>query len=201
MPIIHHILDNLIKNGDMEPMIVVTPTFNKCDATTFYKELRESVIPFVEGKYSTYAESTSEEDIKASRRHRAYGGFSLGSISTWAVMKNCLDIIAYYMPLSGGEQIGGDPVQKCDRVVQAIKKFEDLTPRDYFIFSATGSEDGAYDGTNGQITEMKKNTELFTFTSDFSKGNLYFIVGPGKTHWWGHVKHYVWQILPYFFHE
>ena len=33
--------------------------------------------------------------------HRAYGGFSMGSASTWAVLVNSLDIVAYYMPLSG----------------------------------------------------------------------------------------------------
>ncbi|HNZ99662.1 glycosyl hydrolase [Ruminococcus sp.] len=82
------LIDNMIQNGDIEPMIIVTPTFNKVSSDTFYnaenfyKEFRESVVPFVEGKYSTYAASTSMEDIKASRMHRAYGGFSMGSVST-----------------------------------------------------------------------------------------------------------------------
>ena len=108
------ILDNMIMNGDLEPMIVVTPTFNggNCTAQNFYNELRKDVIPFVEGKYSTYAESTSEADIAASRKHRAYGGFSMGAVSTWAVMANCLDLVAYYMPLSGDHWSGNSADDK-----------------------------------------------------------------------------------------
>lgn len=64
------VFDNMIQNGDIEPMIVVTPTFNKFSSDTFYnadhfyQEFRESVVPFAEGKYSTYAKSTSAADIK-----------------------------------------------------------------------------------------------------------------------------------------
>jgi hypothetical protein len=47
---------------------------------------------------------------------------------------------------------------------------------------------------------MKKLPE-FVFTSDFSKGNLYFLVSQGSTHWWGYVRHYIYDALPYFFHE
>ena len=70
----------MIRNGDIEPMIIVTPTFNKVSADTFYnaenfyKEFRASVVPFAEGKCATYAKSTTEADLKASRMHRAYGG-------------------------------------------------------------------------------------------------------------------------------
>ena len=196
---LQNILDHMIQNGELEPMIVVTPTFNKCEAQTFYKEFRQSVIPFVEGKYSTYAASTSDEDIKASRRHRAYGGFSMGGVSTWAVMQNCLDIVAYYMPLSGDHWIGNSADEKARNLSNAVKQ-SGFSTHDYFIFCATGSEDIAYPNVAPQIEAMKNYPE-FIYTSDFSKGNLYFLVSPGKTHWWGYVRHYVYQALPYFFHE
>ncbi len=196
---LQNILDHMIKNGDIEPMIVVTPTFNKCEAQTFYQEFRRSVIPFVEGKYSTYAASTSDADIKASRRHRCYGGFSMGAVSTWAVMQNCLDIVAYYMPLSGDHWTGNSGYDKANNLANAIRQ-GGYSTRDYFIFCATGSDDIAYPNVSPQIEEMKKMKE-FVYTSDFSKGNLYFLVAPGKTHWWGYVKHYVCQGLPYLFHE
>ena len=105
---LHLILDHMIMNGDIEPMIVVTPTFNggNCTAQNFYREFRENVIPFVESKYSTYAESTTPEGIAASRMHRAFGGFSMGAVATWAVMVNCLDYVGYFMPLSGDHWSG-----------------------------------------------------------------------------------------------
>ncbi|ORX49649.1 alpha/beta-hydrolase [Piromyces finnis] len=196
---LNNILDHMIMKGELEPLIVVTPTFNRCEAGTFYREFRESVIPFVEGKYSTYAKSTSPADIKASRMHRAYGGFSMGSVSTWAVLINSLDIVAYYMPLSGDNWVGNGGYGKAKSVADAIDK-SGLSKNQYFIFCATGSEDIAYPNMNPQIDEMKKMPQ-FVYTSDFSKGNFYYLVANGKTHWWGYVKHYVYDALPYFFHE
>jgi enterochelin esterase-like enzyme len=196
---LQNILDHAIMKGEIEPLIVVTPTFNRCQAQTFYDEFRKSVIPFVEGKYSTYAKSTSPEDIKASRMHRAYGGFSMGSVSTWAVLVNCIDIVGYFMPLSGDNWIGGSGYEKAKSVADAIDK-SGLQKNQYFILCATGSDDIAYPNMNPQIDEMKKMSQ-FVYTADFSKGNFYYMVAPGKTHWWGYVKHYVYDALPYFFHE
>jgi len=196
---LQHILDHMIMNGELEPLIVVTPTFNKCEARTFYKEFRQSVIPFVEGKYPTYAKSTSAEDIKASRYHRAFGGFSMGSASTWAVFINCLDICAYYMPLSGDNWEADGAYNKAKTVADAVKKFG-LNRDEFYIFCATGSDDIAYNNMNPQINEMKK-MDTFIYTSDFSQGNFYYLVAQGKTHWWGYVRHYIYDALPSFFHE
>jgi len=196
---LQNIIDHQIMNGELEPLIIVTPTFNKCEARTFYKEFRESVIPFVEGKYSTYAKSTSPSDIRASRMHRAYGGFSMGSASTWAVIVNCLDICAYYMPLSGDNWEANGGYGKAKSIADAVNR-AGLKKNEFFIFAATGSEDIAYPNMNPQMEEMKK-MEPFVYTSDFSKGNFYYLVAPGKTHWWGFVKHYIYDALPIFFQE
>ena len=196
-----NMFDHMIMNGELEPLIVVCPTFNKCSAQTFYKEWMQSLIPFVEGKYSTYAESTSEADIKASRFHRAYGGFSMGSCSTWAgIVHGGLDVCAYWLPLSGDcwEAEGGG-YNKAKVVADAVDK-SGLKKNEYFIMCATGSEDIAYPNMNPQIDEMKKMSQ-FVYTSDFSQGNFYYLVAPGKTHWWGYVRHYVYDVLPSFFHE
>ena len=189
-----NMLDHMIQNGDIEPMIVVTPTFNSggCSAETVYKEMKESIVPFVEGKYSTYAESTSPEDLEASRMHRAYGGFSMGGGSTWNVLINDIDYFAYVMPLSGHCWGGADAVGQA----VANSKYKDST----YILAATGTEDIAYGNMVPQINAMK-NMSVFTYTSDFSKGNFYFLEAPGLTHWWGFVRHYVYDALPYFFHE
>ena len=201
-----NILDNMIKNGELEPMIVVTPTFNGCPsndgnmgAGTVWNEMRQSIIPFVEGKYSTYAENTSIEGLKASRYHRAYGGFSMGGGSTWNMLINNLDICAYYMPLSG----------HCWGGVQGIQNAIDksgFSQREYFVLAATGDKDLAYNNMLGLINPLKQDTKRFTYTSDFSNGNFYFLVansndGIEKTHWWGYVRWYIYDALPYFFHE
>lgn len=194
-----NVLDNMINKGDIEPTIVVTPTFNKCEAATFWREFRESVVPFVESKYSTYAESTSLEDLQTSRMHRAYGGFSMGSLSVWNVFANCLDIVGYYMPLSGNYWYGNtgeDAARELNNVVER----SGLEDNQFAIFCATGTNDMAYNNMNPQMEAMKKMSH-FHYTSDFNEGNFYYLVAQGKEHWWGHVKHYIAQALPYFFHK
>ena len=198
------VFDNMVANGDIEPMIIVTPTFNKVSSDTFYnaenfyKEFRASVVPFVEGKYSTYAKSTSEADLKASRMHRAYGGFSMGSVSTWAVFENCVDIVAYFMPMSGAHHWGtGNPDPAA--LARATEK-AGLKKNEYFIMSATGTSDFAIDALRPQIENMKKLSQ-FEYTSDFSKGNLWFILANGGGHDWYYVRQYLYNCLPFFFHE
>ena len=198
------VFDNMIQNGDIEPMIIVTPTFNKCSSDTFYnaenfyKELRESVIPFVEGKYSTYAASSSKEDIAASRMHRAYGGFSMGSVSTWAVFENCVDIIGYFMPMSGAHHWGTGSAD-AGALARAVDR-AGLKKNEYFIMSATGTSDFAYPVLGPQIEDMKKYSQ-FEYTSDFSKGNFWFILANGGEHSWYYVRQYIYNCLPFFFHQ
>lgn len=195
-------LDNMIANGDIEPMIVVTPTFNGCPSSDnnmgagyVWDEMRRSIIPYVEGKYSTYANgSTSIDSLKASRFHRAYGGFSMGGGSTWKMLCNNLDICAYYMPLSGHCWDGAQGIQN------AIDK-SGYSKRDYFVLAATGTKDLAYNNMVPLINSLKSDTKRFTYTSDFSKGNFYFLEAAGNVHYWPQVRHYIYDALPYFFHE
>ena len=198
------ILDNMIMNGDIEPMIVVTPTFNNApgsdmtaNASNFHKELVADLLPAVEGKYSTYSASASENDLKASRAHRAYGGFSMGGLTTWYAYLNDMDYFQYFMPLSGDCWAGSTADDKANITADALLKSGKKT----YLFCATGTKDIAYDALSAQVEAMKKRTDAFTYTSDFSKGNLYFLTCQDATHWWGAVVNYIYDGLPYFFHE
>ena len=96
--VICNILDNLIVNGDIDPLIVVFPdgrsaydwtdiSFNP-DGTNllgfyyFDYELRYDLIPFIETNFNTYAniDSHSPEDITHNRLHRAIAGLSMGGM-------------------------------------------------------------------------------------------------------------------------
>ena len=196
------VFDNMIQNGDIEPMIIVTPTFNKVSGDTFYnadhfyQEFRDSVVPFVEGKYSTYAKSTSAADIAASRMHRAYGGFSMGSVSAWAVFEHCVDIVGYFLPMSGAHHWGiANP--DANALARAVTD-AGLKPNEYFIMTATGTSDFAVDPLKAQVESMKKLGQ-FKYTSDFSSGNFWFILVNGGTHSWDYVRQYIYNCLPFFF--
>ena len=88
-----NMFDNLIANGDIPPLIIVSASFYNQNSNTdfsgsieefraFHLDFENALMPAVEGKYHTYALSASDEDLRASRDHRAFGGFSLGSVTT-----------------------------------------------------------------------------------------------------------------------
>jgi S-formylglutathione hydrolase FrmB len=93
-----HMLDNLIANGDIEPIIVVLlngrsthdymdRTFNAegTNMLGFYYldyELRYDLMPFIESTFHTYAKigETAPEAREYSRMHRAIAGLSMGGM-------------------------------------------------------------------------------------------------------------------------
>jgi len=203
------ILDNMIARGDIEPLIVVTPTFykGKNSEATFYEELLDSVIPLVETKYNTYLKSNSREDMKASRDHRAFGGFSMGSVCTWYTFINCLDYIKYYIPLSGDCWIMGSmggssrPRETAEYLANVVRRSGYKAPHDFKIFCATGNQDIAYSNMNPQIQAMKNITDVFIYSEDPINGNFYFMVCNGGTHEWRYINQYIYNILPDLFKD
>ena len=197
------ILDNMIAKGDIEPLIVVTPSFyggkNDGNVALFHEELTSEIIPLVETKYNTYLRSTSLQDMKTSREHRAFGGFSMGSMTTWNVFANCLDYVKYYMPLCAGFRFQAqnpDEQSSAEFLASVAKKSGYKVPEDFKIFAASGSADIAHPGMEPQMNEMRELTDTFIYSSNTQKGNLYFIVCDGGTHAWGYVNQYIYNILP-----
>lgn len=100
-------LDNMIASGDIEPLIVVTPTFYVEDdlkkegldplTFSFREELRNDLMPFIESRYSTYAESCDEAGFTDSRDHRAFAGLSRGAVTTaHAAFCGSLDYFSWF---------------------------------------------------------------------------------------------------------
>jgi len=98
--VICNIIDNLIANGDIDPLIVIFPegrsthdwedtSFNAVGTNIlgfyyFDYELRYDLIPFIESHYNTYSNinGTSSEEIAYSRMHRALAGLSMGGMQS-----------------------------------------------------------------------------------------------------------------------
>ncbi len=100
-------LDRLIDQGEIDPLIVVTPTFyveddgkdSSLDILTFSfrDELRNDLMPAVESKYATWAETADDAGFAASRDHRAFAGLSRGAVTTAnSVLCGCLDYFSYF---------------------------------------------------------------------------------------------------------
>jgi len=60
----------------------------------------------------------------------------MGGLTTWYVMVNCLDYVAYFMPLSGDYWYGNSPQDKANSIAEAINR-SGLSKREYFVFAAT----------------------------------------------------------------
>lgn len=196
-------LDNMIAKGELEPLIVVTPSFygGKNDTALFHEELINNIVPLVETKYNTHLKSASLLDLKESRAHRAFGGFSMGSVTTWYTFIHSLDYFKYYLPLSGdswvlGQSAGSNKATETAEYLAEVAADAGYGPRDYYIFSATGNMDIAYPNMKPQIDAMKQLTYSFIYSSNTNKGNFYFIVADGGTHAWNWVNQYIQNILP-----
>ena len=69
----------------------------------------------MESKYSTYAEDTTSDGLIASRDHRGFGGFSMGSVNTWCTFRYGLGYFRYFMPMSGGPAASVETIEKKGR--------------------------------------------------------------------------------------
>lgn len=222
-----NILDHMIANGDIEPLIVVTPTFygvkNSLEndpekshvegldhplpliETDFYHdELVNDLIPFVETRYQTYAGTGSKEDLIASRGNRGFGGFSMGSVTTWNVFIHALDYFKYFMPLSGdcwalAQKAEGEKAEETAEYLAQVARDSDYDIEDYYLLCATGDGDIAYPNMKPQMDAMKELTDVFIHSADTTKGNFYFIECAGGVHNWHWQNQFIYNILPDFF--
>ncbi len=217
---VKNMLDRSFASGEVEPMIVVFPTFyahgaprrgdkpnpghELDDVLLFQKELTEQLLPAVEGFVRGYAESVDAEGLKKAREHRGFGGFSMGSVNTWYAFSLHLDYFSTFVPLSGDswavELMGGSkqPEATAEHLRGSILS-QGFGPADFSIYAATGTEDIAYPNLTPQIEAMKKLDDVFRFSEDYGTGNFHYLVADGLAHAYEAVYQYLYNYLPYLF--
>ena len=183
-----HAIDHAIESGEMVPMIIVCPTYNNLSpedssnrialtlVDNFHNELLYDLIPAVESRYHTYADyDTSLPGQRLSRDHRGFGGFSMGSVNTWHTFQYCLDSFRYFMPMSGNMGDGG----WARNVVLA----SDWADQDFFIWTATGTNDFAGSSFASQINSMvTRYSDVFHLANNEAEGNISFRLREGGDH-------------------
>lgn len=205
-------LDNMIANNDIEPIIAVSPTYysktreHDLDSAVeeierfCEKELIEDLIPVIETKFSTYADSVDREGLKASREHRAYTGFSMGSLSTWTNYVMNVDCFKYFMPMSGDYWINGESIaDEAAKVLADAATNSGYSKDDIYIHAITGDEDIAYLRMKNMIEELEKKSSFFEFMSDEKEGNFGFSVEPLAIHDYKYMPLYFYNVIPEFF--
>ena len=201
-------VDHAIQEGIMKPLILVCPTYNNTSAQDsgdyslalqltdqFHNELINDLVPAAEGKYHTWAEfNTSPETLKASRDHRGFGGFSMGSVNTWHTFQYCLDYFRYFMPMSGNMGDGA--------WIDAVVRESEWTDGDFFIWTATGTEDFAASGFAGQIRSMvNEYADTFHLADNEIDGNVSYRLQEGGTHGPEASNQYTFNGLLWFWNE
>lgn len=204
-----NMLDHMIRDGLIRPVIVAAPSFyppNDRDTSVsnagylvarFPEELATALMPAVESNYRTYAEEPTSDGFKASRDHRVFGGFSMGSVTTWYVFLNHLEYFRYYMPLSGDcwviRQMGGHSAsdETAEALARAVES-QGFTGEDFLIYALTGTNDIAYDTLTAQMNTMEKQN-VFRFG-----GNTFYGLLSGGTHNHPEMRQYIFTALQLF---
>ena len=207
---IKNTIDHLIENEKMEPILIVTPTFyTKANGSTdvsgswdgvleFPKELTEYLMPAVESAYSTYAETADETGFADSREHRAFGGFSMGSVTTWYVFEQDLRYFSRFIPISGdswtkGMQAGrSDPEGTANALADSVIA-QGYTADDFMIYAITGSEDIAEPCMTPMFGSIESHSDVFRMDEN---ANTYYFVKDGGVHNMTYVKQYLYNLLP-----
>lgn len=198
-----NVLDNAIADGKIPPLIVVCPTYNNTSGEdsasyslalqltrNYHNELINDLIPAVEGEYSSYAASTSAEDLIAARDHRGFGGFSMGSVTTWRTFEYCLDYFRYFAPSSGSLTTDGG-------YMDDIVKNSGYDWSDFFLVTMTGTEDFAASAFEQQIENMQ-NYDSFRYSDTEKDGNLTFRIKEGYSHNGTAAMEYTYNALRWF---
>ncbi len=197
------ILDNMIDQGLCDPLLIVTPTFYRDEIDKdggmdiaevrpeqFKTELRRDLIPAVEKKYATYCGGdVSDENLVATRRHRAFAGLSLGSMTTYrAAFYNNFDLFSWYGPFSGCCGPYGDHDEEVRRICETLENGHAKGLELDFMFCGNGDKDIAY---NDQKDVMQKTLPVCPYLKPGENYDFYTI--PGGVHdmkaWQLHLYH------------
>ena len=204
-------VDQLTSNGSIAPTLVVFATYypdrsfttddyeddyalNRFFATT---EI-DTLIAAVESRYTTYARGdTSDESLRASRRHRAFGGFSMGATTTWDVFALRPQYFYGYMPMAGESWIGHEEEADSPRIAELVTAGVERAhygPHDFLILASVGSEDPALWDMTPQIDELRED-----YPDLMTEDSLQMWIDEGESHSMDSVGNQVAHDLPLLF--
>lgn len=136
-----NILDNLLAEGKMKPMIVVMPNGSipvdgdfTGEVPLFAKDMTTDIIPFVEANYRVFTD----------RKNRAMAGLSMGGMETLETCLLNIDMFNYVWVLSSSFKPGSDFHAEAERL-DIFRNAEKINKTwKVFAFTQGGPSDIAY---------------------------------------------------------
>lgn len=196
-----NVIDHSIAEGVIEPLIIVCPTYNNTSeddsanfglaltlTANYHHELVNDLMPAVEGRYSTYAADVSPEGLAASRDHRGFGGFSMGSVATWRTFQHGLDYFRYFLPMSCGTSLDMDEI---------LDAAQDRESGGYFVWIIIGSNDFAHP-YDEERAALLRTSPYFTDADDQADGNFAYRLKQGYGHDGRAADEYTYNGLTWF---
>ena len=204
-------VDQLTSEGAIAPTLVVFATYypDRSFATDDYEDDYalnrffatteiDTLIAAVESRYTTYARGdTSDESLRASRRHRAFGGFSMGATTTWDVFALRPQYFYGYMPMAGESWIGHEEEADSPRIAELVTAGVERAhygPHDFLILASVGSEDPALWDMTPQIDELRED-----YPDLMTEDSLQMWIDEGENHSMTSVGNQVAHDLPLLF--
>lgn len=207
------VLDHLIEQGKMQPVLVVCPTFynddqnigaNRMDDATkqtrdFHIELQNNLIPTVASLYNTYLQGKTDSiAIAATREHRAFGGFSMGALCTWYQLAYGISAVRNYIPLSGDIWTYDAQGKKQDAATSAQWMADMVNAsayaNDFQVYGYSGTKDMAGDPEKNVIKELRDYAPTFRYGG--MNANLRYSMKEGGQHFYGDINQYLYYALP-----
>lgn len=131
------ILDNLLAEGKIVPMVVVMPDGN-VDVAKFTDDVINDIIPYVESNYNVYTDPG----------HRAIAGLSMGGLETLEISLRHFEHFAYVCPMSTGWFLNSEFYPEFEPILKANAKAMNKTFKLYKFYMG-GKDDIAYENCIG----------------------------------------------------
>ncbi len=205
------VVDELETAGTAAPTLVVFATYypDRSFATDDYEDDYalnrffatseiDTLIDTIESRYTTFARGdTSDESLRASRRHRAFGGFSMGATTTWDVFTLRPQYFYGFMPMAGESWIGREEEADSPRIAELVTAGVERAqygPQDFRILASVGSEDPALWDMTPQIDELRED-----YPDLMTEDSLQLWIDEGESHSMDSVDNQVEHNLPLLF--
>lgn len=201
-----NMLDHLIADKKIKPLIVVAATWNVSPNTptdnlevwpgtgagtrqreVYWRDFRNDLMPAIETKYRTYAglkkkdlSKEKKRKLMKSRTHRGFSGFSYGGVTTWWQFQRNFDYIKYYAPFSAYSSAS---ISELENAVKNTK----ASDHSFRICTVTGTDDVIYSSTTSTMDEV--------FNSSVLKNHAVYYILDGAAHDFAGYQRYLYKAL------
>lgn len=158
------ILDNLLAQGKMVPMIVVMPNGTipvQNEVPPFAEDMFTSIIPFIEANYN----------VKTDAASRAIAGLSMGGMETMEVAFQHPEMFTHVWVLSSSFMPGADPAAESARL--QVKKNVAFMNKNFkqLVFTQGGPADIAFKNCENTRAQLDKDGLRYEYMENAQAGH------------------------------